>query len=73
MKQPVCLVTTDKYPKVEELNTDIKGQFGGHSVPLIQGQTTSECFKVFFILFIQSKQDSFLSWRIMNILSFDIV
>lgn len=51
MEQPVCLVTTDKDPKVEELNTDIKGQFGGHNVTLIQGQTTSECFKVFFFLF----------------------
>lgn len=55
MEQPVCLVTTDKDPKVEELNTDIKGQFGGHNVTLIQGQTTSECFKVFFFYFIYTK------------------
>lgn len=73
MEQPVCLVTSNKDPKVEELNTDVKSQFGGQGVTLRQGQTTSECFKVFLILFTQSKQNSFLSWRIMNILSSDIV
>lgn len=58
---------------MEELNTDVKSQFGGQGVTLRQGQTTSKCFKVFLILFTQSKQNSFLSWKIMNILSSDIV
>lgn len=51
MKQPVSLVTSDKDPKVEELNTDFKSQFGGQGVTLRQGQTTSECFKVFFFIY----------------------
>lgn len=74
MEQPVCLVTADKDQKLEEFSTDTKDQFG--RLIIYDWGKDNPCqnsFKFPLTLFTQSKQDSFVSWRIIKILSFNIV